>query len=47
MVLTSVVEDSRLYVVVEGQGRHFALDVGHIVGPTIADRLPCTITPFY
>jgi len=36
-----------------GSGRHFALDVGHIVGPLNCSRcdtkhrLPCTITPFY
>jgi len=41
-------------VVVEGHaGKHFALDVGHIVGPLnysqcdTKHRLPCTITPFY
>jgi len=36
-----------------GSGRHFALDVGHIVGPLnysrcdTKHRLRCTITPFY
>jgi len=40
-------------VVVRGSGRHFALEVGHIVGPLnysrcdTKHRLPCTITPFY
>jgi len=36
-----------------GSGRHFALDVGHIVGPLNYSRCdtkhrhPCTISPFY
>jgi len=36
-----------------GSGRHFALDIGHLVGPLnyrrcdTKRRLPCTITPFY
>jgi len=42
-----------IVVVVWGSGRHFALDVGHIVGQLNYSRcdnkhwLPCTITPFY
>jgi len=40
-------------VVVWGSGRHFVLDVGHIVGPLnysrcdSKHRLPCIITQFY
>jgi len=49
------VRDKRLYTgcYCWGSGRHFALDVSHIVGPLnysrcdTKHRLPCTITPFY
>jgi len=53
VVVVNVVVVVVLAVVVLGSGKHFALDVGHIVGPLknsrcdTKHRLPCTITPFY